>query len=329
MDEIWVFSTGAILAGFILDLLFGDPPRLPHVVRLAGRLIAALEKRLRPLFPASPRGELAGGGALAGIVAASCAGIPFLLLFAGYRLWPPLGFLLESALCYQLLAMRALRLESMKVRHYLRAGDLARARAQVAMIVGRDTAALDRDGIARAAVETVAENTSDGVVAPLFYLMLGGAALGCFYKAVNTMDSMIAHRNARYLYFGRAAARLDDILNYLPSRLCALLLIAAAYLLGHDGKNAARVWRRDRRRHASPNSAQTESVCAGALGIRLGGPASYSGKTHDRPVIGDDRRPIEAEDIARANRLLYVSSGLMLTAALAVRVALWEALFPG
>ncbi|MDR2032429.1 MAG: adenosylcobinamide-phosphate synthase CbiB, partial [Azoarcus sp.] len=272
MDEIWVFSTGAILAGFILDLLFGDPSRMPHIVRLAGGLIVALEKRLRPLFPASPRGELAGGSVLAGIVALLCTGLPFLLLLAGYGLWPPLGFLLESALCYQLLAMRSLRRESMKVRHYLRADDLAGARRQVATIVGRDAAGLDRDGIARAAVETVAENTSDGVVAPLFYLMLGGAALGCFYKAVNTMDSMIAYRNERYLYFGRAAARLDDLLNYLPSRLCALLMIAAASLSGHDGKNAARIWRRDRRRHASPNSAQTESVCAGALGIRLGGP---------------------------------------------------------
>jgi adenosylcobinamide-phosphate synthase len=327
MTGIWACSTGAILTGFVLDMLFGDPPRFPHVVRLMGRLIAALEKHLRPLFPASARGEMAGGVLLAGIVSMLCAGVPMLLLFLAYRECLPLGFLLESFLCYQLLAMGSLRAESMKVCRSLRRNDVAAARREVAMIVGRDTAALDRDGITRAAVETVAENTADGSIAPLFYLMLGGAVLGCFYKAVNTMDSMIAYKNERYLYFGRAAAKMDDLLNYLPSRLCAGLMIVAACLSGHDVGRAFRIWRRDRRRHASPNSAQTESVCAGALGIRLAGPASYFGKMCDKPTLGDDTRPIEPEDIVRANRLLYVSSLLMLGVVLAVRIGMGEVLF--
>jgi adenosylcobinamide-phosphate synthase len=217
----------------------------------------------------------------------------------------------------------------MRVYERLKAEDLAGARWAVSRIVGRDTAGLDAGGVARAAVETVAENTADGVIAPLWYLALGGAALGCFYKAVNTMDSMVGYKNEKYLHFGRTAARLDDVLGFLPARLSALLLIAAAALLGFDAANAARVWRRDRRKHDSPNSAQSEAACAGALGLRLGGPAFYAGRLEDKPAIGDALRPsgIEAEDIVRANRLLYAAAFLMFVIVMGVRLCCMAAIF--
>ena len=215
-----------------------------------------------------------------------------------------------------MLAARSLYNESMKV---YKAQDTETARKAVSMIVGRDTESLDRDGIIRAAVETVAENTSDGVTAPVIYMALGGAVGGFFYKAANTMDSMIGYRNEKYEKLGKFAARLDDVLNFLPSRITALAMIISSYLLGFDGKNAWRIWRRDRRKHASPNSAQTESVCAGALGIRLAGDAYYFGELHKKPFIGNDVRPIENEDIRRANRLMYVSSVIILIISAALR----------
>ena len=202
----------------------------------------------------------------------------------------------------------------MKVYDRLKEKDLPGARRAVSMIVGRDTAHLDEAGVTKAAVETVAENTSDGVIAPMFYLMIGGPAAGWIYKAVNTMDSMVGYKNERYRFFGTAAARLDDILNYLPSRLSALLMIAAGALLKLDARGAYRIWRRDRRNHASPNSAQTESVMAGALNLQLAGDAFYFGKLTKKKTIGDDIRRIAPEDIPRANRLMLTASvlGLLL-----------------
>ncbi|MDR1665293.1 MAG: adenosylcobinamide-phosphate synthase CbiB [Clostridiales bacterium] len=321
---IFIGSAAALLAGFILDRLFGDPYRFPHMVRGMGKWIALLEKILRRVLPASPSGEITGGVFLVSLTVLLSAGVPFALLSFFYALSPALGFVLESFLTYQLLAAKSLKVESMKVCDSLLAGDVEAARRHVSMIVGRDTSVLDREGIARAAVETVAENTSDGVAASVFYLMLGGPVLGCAYKAVNTMDSMVGYKNEKYLYFGRAAAKLDDFLNYIPSRLCAALMILCAYVLspfGFDGKNALRIWRRDRRKHASPNSAQTESVCAGALGVRLAGPAVYFGKKVEKPFIGDDTRPVEPEDIKRANRLMYASSLAATVCALIFRAA--------
>ena len=316
---ILIWSSAALLAGFVLDMLFGDPRSFPHIVRLMGRLIAALDKRL-------PK-SAAGGVVLVCLTAPLCTGLPLAALFLLYRLNPLVGFLLESVLCWQLLAARSLKEESMKVCNSLLEGDIEGARKHVSMIVGRDTAALDADGITRAAVETVAENTSDGVTAPLFFIMLGGAAFGCLYKAVNTMDSMVGYKNEKYLHFGRAAAKTDDALNYLPSRLSALLMIFAARLLKFDSKGAARIWRRDRRRHASPNSAQTEAACAGALGIRLAGPISYFGELREKPFIGDDTRLAEPQDIVRANRLMYATSALTLIAALLFRICLGVLIF--
>ena len=249
-------------------------------------------------------------------------GVSLTLLRAARFLFGPGGeFLCGAVMCYYLLAARSLRDESMKVCDSLRKGDIQEARRNVSMIVGRDTAGLDGEGIAKAAVETVAENTSDGVIAPLFYLFLGGPVLGWMYKAVNTMDSMVGYRNEKYLYFGRAAARLDDLANLIPARLSALLMIGASFLLGMDGKGAARIWLRDRRNHKSPNSAQTEAVCAGALGVRLAGPAWYFGRRFEKPFIGDEKRKVEWEDIKRANRLMYGTAVMM--AAAGAAAAFW------
>ena len=209
--------------------------------------------------------------------------------------------------------------ESTNVYRELTKPDLPAARIAVSRIVGRDTQALTAEGVTKAAVETVAENASDGVIAPLFYMLLGGAPLALTYKAINTMDSMVGYKNERYLHFGRAAAKLDDIANFLPSRIAALLWVAAAALTGNDARSAWRIWRRDRRNHASPNSAQTESACAGALNVQLAGPAYYFGQYYPKPTIGDAVRPIEPEDIRRADRMMYAESLLALALGLLIR----------
>ena len=312
MILILILSTAALLTGFVLDCIFGDPYWFPHIIRWIGTLISFLEKCLRRICPSGKRGERIGGCILVFFVLLISAGLPFLLLFLSYTYLPVLGYILESFLCYQLLAAKCLRDESMKVYDSLVRRDLEDSRRNISMIVGRDTAGLNETEIARAAVETVAENTSDGVIAPLFYFFFGGAVLGCFYKAINTMDSMIGYKNEKYLYFGRAAAKLDDAVNFIPSRLSAILMIVASRFPGFNRKNAFRIWTRDKRKHASPNSAQTEAVCAGALGIRLAGPSMYFGVLHDKPYIGDDLRPVEPEDIIRANRLMYITAFFML-----------------
>ena len=190
------------------------------------------------------------------------------------------------------------------------------------MIVGRDTERLTEEGIIRAAVETVAENASDGVIAPLCYIALGGPVLGFLYKGINTMDSMVGYHNEKYEYFGRAAARLDDAANFIPSRFSALLMVGAAFVLRMDWRNGWRIFLRDRRNHKSPNSAQTEAACAGILGVRLAGDAWYFGKLVKKPYIGDDSRPVEAEDIVRANRLMYAAEWLGLVLALGAGTAI-------
>ncbi len=315
------FSTLALCFGFGLDLLLGDPQGWPHIVRGFGALIAWLERVLYPM-----QSKRLAGFLLVAITLIVCAGIPAALLFGAWRLSVWAYFVLETLFIWQLLAVKSLRVESDRVYTALTANDLPAAKNAVSMIVGRDTADLDASGVARAAVETVAENASDGVAAPLFYLMLGGATLGCLYKAVNTMDSMIGYKNEKYLDFGRCAARLDDVLNFFPARLCALTMILAARLTGFDAKGAYRIWVRDRRKHASPNSAQTESVVAGALHLRLAGNASYGGVLHEKPTIGDDLRPIEPEDVLRSHKILYATSILLFLAALLVRGCVYAAL---
>lgn len=307
-----------LILGFLLDCIIGDPYNMPHPIKLIGRLIAGLEKLVRRRM----KNLRAGGVMLALTVISLSALIPFALLVFCYRINVILGIAVETVLCCYMLAARCLRNESMKVFKAAVSCDTAAARKAVSMIVGRDTAVLDRDGIIRAAVETVAENTSDGVTAPLFYMGIGGAVGGFFYKAVNTMDSMIGYKDEKYADIGRFAAKLDDVLNYIPSRLTALLMALTAPLFRLDGRNAYRIWKRDRMKHASPNSAQTESACAGALHVRLAGDAWYFGKLHKKQYIGDDDRPIEAEDIRRANRLMYSASVSMLIITAALRAVI-------
>uniref|UniRef100_UPI004029F43C adenosylcobinamide-phosphate synthase CbiB n=1 Tax=Gemmiger formicilis TaxID=745368 RepID=UPI004029F43C len=312
----------AVLGGFLLDALFGDPAWLPHPVVLMGRCISALEKHLRTALPKTPRGELVGGAAVAAVLPLGTLAVTGLACWAAARLHPALGLALQMLWCGQALAAKGLAQESRNVYKELAKGDLPAARRAVARIVGRDTQNLTAAGVTRAAVETVAENTSDGVIAPLLYMLLGGAPLALTYKAINTMDSMLGYKNEKYLYFGRCAAKLDDAANWLPSRLAGLLWVAAAALTGSSARGAWRIWRRDRRRHASPNSAQTESACAGALGVQLAGPAYYFGEYYDKPTIGDPMREIEPRDILRANRMMYAESLLALVLGLAVRLML-------
>lgn len=309
----------AVLGGFVLDAIFGDPAWLPHPVVLMGKAITALEKRLRAQFPQTPQGELCGGAVLAAILPVGTFLITALVCRLAAALHPLAGLAVQMFWCAQALAARGLVQESRNVYKELQKQDLPAARKAVARIVGRDTQNLTAEGVTKAAVETVAENASDGVIAPLLYMLLGGAPLALTYKAVNTMDSMVGYKNERYLHFGRAAAKLDDAANYLPSRIAALLWVAAAALTGNDAKGAWRIWRRDRRNHASPNSAQTESACAGALGVQLAGPATYFGQYYDKPTIGDAARPIEPEDILRANRMMRAAGVLGLMAAAGIR----------
>jgi adenosylcobinamide-phosphate synthase len=311
------YSVAAFIAGFILDAIIGDPHGMPHPVCFFGFLISRGEKRVRRLCKETPKGERAAGMILSLCVLAFAAAVPALILFiASQYFW--LWFVLETWMCYQILAAKSLRIEAMKVYRALQ-GDISEARRAVSMIVGRDTEALSREGIIKAVVETVAENTSDGITAPMLYTAIGGPALGWMYKAANTLDSMIGYKNDRYINFGRFAAKLDDVLNFIPARLTALFMIAAAFLLGMDAKNAWRIFRRDRLCHASPNSAQTESVCAGALNIGLAGDAYYFGKLVKKPVIGDVIRSVCADDIIRANRLSAMTSVLFLAACSAAK----------
>ncbi len=314
-------ATAALCAGFLLDQLLGDPQGWPHIVRGMGALIARLELWLYPM-----QNKRLAGGLLVVTALLVCTGVPALLLLAAWRVSPWAYLVLESLLCWQCIACKSLKSESRRVYDALLANDLPASRKAVSAIVGRDTDALNRAGVIRAAVETVAENATDGVVAPLFYMALGGGLLGCFYKAVNTMDSMIGYKNDRYLDFGRAAAKLDDAANHIPARLSALLMIAASRLCGLNAKNAARIWKRDRRNHAGPNSAQTEAVMAGALDLQLAGNAYYLGKLVEKPFIGDDTRPIEASDIPHSHRLLTVTAWLALAVALLWKGCVYGAL---
>ena len=307
MMTVW-----AVLGGFVLDALFGDPAWLPHPVVYMGKAISKLEKFLRPRLPKTPQGELLGGAIVAFCLPVGTFLLTGLVCWGAARLHPLLGLAVQMFWCGQALAARGLVQESTNVYKELKKPDLPGARKAVSRIVGRDTAELTAEGVTKAAVETVAENASDGVIAPLLYMLIGGAPLALTYKAINTMDSMLGYKNEKYLYFGRVPAKLDDVANYIPSRLAGLLWVASAAFTHNDAKGAWKIWRRDRRNHASPNSAQTESACAGALGVQLAGPAYYFGEYYAKPTIGDALRPIEPEDILRANQMMYVASSFAL-----------------
>ena len=307
-----MYSLLAVVLGFGIDLIVGDPHSIPHPVIFIGKLISAMEKLVRKIFPKTIKGENFAGGVLWLVVVAVSTAVPALLLWLCYGISVWLGLAIESVMCWQILATKSLKDESMKVYHALQTGDIEKSRYAVSMIVGRDTTKLDDKGVARAAVETVAENTSDGIVAPLIFLAIGGAPLGFFYKAVNTMDSMLGYVEMPYKNIGLVPAKMDDVMNFLPARLSALIMLAAGWLLKLDARNGWKIFKRDRFNHASPNSAQTESVCAGLLGLRLAGDAWYHGVLHMKKYIGDALREIDYEDIPCSCRLLYVTAFLSL-----------------
>lgn len=312
----YIIAALPLVIAAALDCILGDPYSLPHAIRLIGKLISHLEAFVRRRMSNDLR---KGGVFLALTVILISVSVPLVILIVLYSISLWLGAAAEGIMCYYLVAAKCLRDESMKVYRAAEKNDIEGARKAVSMIVGRDTAVLDKEGIIKAAVETVAENTSDGVTAPIMYISLGGAVLGAFYKSVNTMDSMIGYTNEKYADIGRFAAKLDDALNYFPSRLTALAMVLTAPFIGLSGRDAYRIWIRDGRKHASPNSAQTEAACAGALGVQLAGDAYYFGELHKKEFIGDRKRPIENEDIRRANKLMYASSVLVFAVALAVR----------
>lgn len=305
-----MYLLAAVTAGFILDLLFGDPRFIPHPVVWMGTLISALERVLRRIFPKTPQGEFFGGLVLAVFLPAFSFSICYGILYLLNLIHPFARLVLESFWCFQILAMKSLKDASMEVFYALKSGNLQEARRKVSYIVGRDTDALDNVGVTKAAVETVAENTSDGCIAPMLFLFLGGAPLGMLYKAINTMDSMIGYKNDRYMHFGTAAARLDDAANFIPARLAGVLMVLVSPILKFDGRGAWRMFFRDRKNHKSPNSAHTEAACAGALGIQLAGDASYFGELVHKPTIGDADHPVVPEHIVSANKLLYGTSVL-------------------
>jgi adenosylcobinamide-phosphate synthase len=311
--------------GFVLDLLFGDPYWLPHPIRLIGRWIGFLEKHWNRAELTNQQKLYHGAGMVITVLITTFL-VSAAVLSGAYILHPLAGVVVESIMTYQILATKCLKTESMKVYHKLQAGCLKEAREAVSMIVGRDTEVLDENGVAKAAIETVAENTSDGVIAPMIYLAMGGPVFGFLYKAINTMDSMVGYKNEKFLFYGRTAAKLDDVANYVPSRISAWLMVGASFVLGllpiyvcdqngkrmhvYQGRRAFMIYRRDCRKHASPNSAQTEAACAGSLGIQLAGNASYFGKIVEKPLIGDAIRSVSYEDIQRANCLLYMTAGI-------------------
>ncbi len=313
-----------LIGGFVMDLIFGDPRWLYHPVQLVGKWINCFEAILRNIFPKNPKGERGAGLVMVVAICLCCGFLWSAILWAAGLIHWALRLAISIFMCYQLLAVRSLKRESMKVYAPLKRGDLLESRRAVSMIVGRDTDRLDEKAVTRAAVETVAENFSDGVIAPMFYMALGGPVLMFIYKGINTMDSMVGYKNEKYINFGRYAAKLDDLVNYIPSRIGGLLLVAAAAIGGKDfdTKRSWQIFKRDRYCHASPNSAQTEAAMAGALGVQLAGDAWYFGQLYNKTTIGAATRDIEIEDLRRANMMLYLGSVLGLLLFIALRTAI-------
>lgn len=318
-----MYGTIALALGIVIDFIAGDPKGWWHPVIGMGMVITKAEGILRRIFPKTKNGERLAGALMVLIVVFVSTALPAALLFLVYRIHPLTGILTEGILCYTMLAAKSLKVESMKVAKALKTEGLKAGRKAVSMIVGRDTKELGETGVIKAAVETVAENTSDGVIAPLLFMGIFGAAGGFFYKAVNTMDSMVGYKNERYRYFGTAAARLDDVLNFIPARISGIIMILASFLCGMDGTGALRIFLRDRKNHASPNSAQTEAVMAGALNVQLAGDAWYFGVRHEKPTIGDNNRTVEIEDIPRSCRLMYATTVLAAVLVLGIRVLIF------
>ena len=323
-----LFPLIAIFLGFIIDMIFGDPEGLPHPVMLIGKLVGALEKLFRKLFKKSRGGEIAAGGVLLFCVAVISLAVPACLLWLCYSLTPFLGIAVEAVMCWQILATKSLRDACMKVFRALKRGNIAKARHNVSRVVGRDTENLDETGIVRAAVESASSNTCDGSIAPLMFLILGGAPLGWLYKAVSTMDSMVGYVDEPYKNFGLIPARADDVLKFIPARISALIMLISGFILNLNVSNGWKIFKRDRYNHKSPNSGQTESACAGLLGVQLGGSASYRGVVHMNKTIGDPIRSIEPNDIVRSCKLLFNTAILAAVLFIGMRLALALAILP-
>ena len=296
----------SIYTGYALDLIIGDPYSFPHPVRYIGKLISIVEKQIRKIT-SSDKGLKIAGFFLWFIVVVTTFAITTLILQL-FKFNKVIYFIVNTILIYTTLATKCLKDESVKIYKVLKTGDLDKSRIQLSYIVGRDTTNLNEKEIVRATVETVAENTVDGIIAPLFYGFIGGAPLAMAYKAVNTLDSTVGYKNDKYYYLGFASAKIDDIANYIPARLGVILLSLGSLFAGFNFKDALKIGIRDRKNHKSPNCAFSEGAVAGALGIQLGGTNVYFGKEVYKPTIGDKTREIEIEDIVRTNKIMYSSS---------------------
>ena len=303
-----LWALGALPLGVALDLAIGDPRGWPHPVRLIGRLVVRSERGLRVAVRrvgGGAKAELVAGLILATVVAGLVGSLVWLATSLSDQVGGPTTLIVRGLLIYWGLAIRSLGSETLRASE---ASDLPTARHELAMVVGRDTGGLDEAGIYRACVETIGENTNDAVVAPLFWLAIAGPAGLWAYKAINTLDSMVGYKNARYLHFGRASARLDDLANFVPARLTWLLIALSATLLGEDGGASLRIGWRDGRKHPSPNAGWGEAAIAGALGVQLGGPATYHGVPSHKPRLGDPIAPIERATVRRGVRIMYVAA---------------------
>ena len=325
MEFMCIAGLISIIAGYIIDLIFGDPRTVPHPVVAIGKLVSFCTDRLL-CQDSGAKEKRRNGIFMVVIVECACIAVPFCILYLAYRLHLVAGIVIEGIMCWQILAAKSLKTESTKVETALYNNNIEEARFNVSMIVGRDTANLDAEGITKAAVETVAENSSDGVIAPLFYMLFGGAVAGFLYKGINTMDSMAGYKNEKYIDFGRAAAKLDDIANFIPARISALLMVVSAFILGYDAANAWKIFLRFRYKSTSPNAGQTEAACAGALGIELLGDAYYFGKLVKKPSIGDALRDIEPCGIHKANKLMYCMEFLMVVFIIVLRLGVYFAI---
>lgn len=305
----------------MLDLIIGDPQGYFHPIKLIGNLISFIENKLR-IKCENKSQERTAGALLWFFVVLTSFIVPFAIIYTALKINYVLALIIESIMCYYILATKSLKDESMKVYTSLKNNNLQEARKNLSYIVGRDVEKLNESAIAKAAVETVAENTADGVIAPMLFIMLGGAPLGFMYKAINTLDSMVGYKNEKYINMGKFSAIADDVANFIPSRLSAFIMIAASFILNMNYKNAIKIFKRDRYNHKSPNSAQTEAVCAGALNIMLGGDNYYGGTLISKPTIGDNIREVESEDIVKANTLMYTTSLLCLISGVLIMLAL-------
>lgn len=303
---------------WILDVVIGDPPHWPHPVRWIGRLINISQRVVRRVCH-SERALRIGGGVMWLVVTGLTWAVAWGVLALARGIHPWLGWLVEVWMIFTVLAGRCMAQSARDVERPLRAGDLAESRVKLSWIVGRDTTQLAPQQINRAVVETVAENTVDGIIAPLFFLLLGGAPLAMAYKAVNTLDSMVGYKHEKYRAIGMVSARLDDVANFIPARLSWLLISLAALLCGEASGRALRIGWRDRYNHSSPNCGWSEAAVAGALGIRLGGPNDYFGQRVEKPWIGEATRDVSVDDISRTIRLMWVSSTLALALFMAIR----------